>query len=123
MSDIAKELVNWHLVSKIEAAYDHGMSWDLDAICKEFKIDKTKHIKSLHVGKWGELEIYLNDDGVRALKANGWVGFQTVKDWTDTIKFKALTYPGDEWTNDYKWPISARYLDKDWEEVYEEEYN
>ena len=70
MSDIAKELVNWHLVSKIEAAYDHGMSWDLDDICKTYEIDKTKHIVSLYVGKWAELHIELNDEGLQAIKDN-----------------------------------------------------
>ena len=33
-------------VSRVEAYYSHGMSWDIDAICKEFKLDIVMdHIK------------------------------------------------------------------------------
>ena len=115
--------IDWNLVSRIEAAYNHGMSWDLDDICKTYEIDKIKHIASLSVGKWAELHIELNDEGLQHIKDNGWtVGFLTENCWKATIENKCLTYEGDEWTDDYKWPISARYLDKDWEEVFEEEY-
>ena len=78
--------IDWNLVSRIEAAYDHGMSWDLDAICEEFQIDKIKHIRYLHVGKWAELEIHLNDEGLQVLKDNGCaVGFLTENCWKTTI--------------------------------------
>ena len=116
--------IDWNLVSRIEAAYDHGMSWDLDDICKTYEIDKIKHIVSLSVGKWAELHIKLNDEGLQHIKDNGWVKYFSLEHiWEETLKSKTLTISGDEWTDDYKWPISARYLDKDWEEVYEEEYN
>lgn len=119
MSNIAKELVNWHLVSKIEAAYDHGMSWDLDDICKTYEIDKTKHIVSLYVGKWAELHIELNDEGLQAIKDNKALSARKYK---EILESKTLIVSGDEWTNDYKWPISAKYFDEDYEEHYEEEY-
>ena len=110
MSNIAKELVNWHLVSRIEAYYNHGMSWDLDDICKGFDLDKTKHIKSLFVGKWAELHIELNDEGLQAIKDN-----VTNAEYEEMLESKTLTVSGAEWTDDYKWPISAKYFDKDWE--------
>ncbi len=109
-------------VSRVEAYYSHGMSWDIDAICKEFKLDKTKHIESLDVGKWAELHIFLNDKGIQALKDNGWVGFSAEYEWRETIENRCLTYPGDEWNDDYKWPLNAKYFDKDLYEVQEETF-
>ena len=29
-------------LTRVEAYYSHGMSWDIDAICKEFKLDNKK---------------------------------------------------------------------------------
>ena len=109
-------------VAKVEAYYSHGMSWDIDAICKEFKLDRTKHIESLDVGKWAELHIFLNDKGLQVLKDNGWVGFSAEHEWRDTIKNRCLTYPGDEWSDDCKWPMSAKYFNKDWGVLQEETF-
>ena len=109
-------------VAKVEAYYSHGMSWDIDAICKEFKLDRTKHIESLDVGKWAELHIFLNDAGLQTLKDNGRIGFSTEREWRETIENRCLTYPGDEWSDDCKWPLSAKYYNKDLDVIQEETF-
>ena len=109
-------------VSKIEAYYSHGMSWDLDLICKEFKLNKRKHVEALSLGKWAELHIHLNDKGLQVLKDNGWVGFGTEHEWKETIENKFLTYEGDEWSDDCKWPLSAKYFDKKFNVIQDENF-
>ncbi len=109
-------------VSRVEAYYSHGMSWDIDAICKEFKLDKTKHIESLCVGKWAELHIYLNDKGLQVLKDNRWVGFATEHEWKEVLVNRCLSYEGDKWDDDYKWPLSAKYYDKNCSVLEEETF-
>ena len=104
-------------VSRIEAYYSHGMSWDIDAICKDFDLNKTKHIESLCVGKWAELHIFLNDEGLQAIKDN-----VTNAEYEKILEDKILTVSGAEWTDDYKWPLSAKYYDKDWSVLQEETF-
>ena len=115
MSD-DKEL-NIPKVSRVEAYYSHGMSWDIDAICKDFDLNKTKHIESLCVGKWAELHIFLNDEGLQAIKDN-----VTNAEYEEILESKTLTVSGAEWTDDYKWPLSAKYYDKDWSMLQEETF-
>lgn len=110
-------------VSRVEAYYSHGMSWDIDAICKKFKLDKTKHIESLCVGKWAELHIFLNNEGLRAIKGIEWTKhFSAEHEWKEILVNKCLTYPGDEWTDDCKWPMSAKYFNKNLDVLEEETF-
>jgi len=95
-------------VTTIEAYYSHGMWWDIDDICKSFDLNKTKHIESLCLGKWAELHIFLNDEGLQAIKDN-----VTNAEYEKILESKTLTVSGAEWTDDYKWPLSAKYYDKD----------
>lgn len=104
-------------VTGVEAYYSHGMSWDIDAICKDFDLNKTKHIESLCVGKWAELHIFLNDEGLQAIKDN-----VTNAEYEEILESKTLTVSGAEWTDDYKWPLSAKYYDKDWSMLQEETF-
>ena len=104
-------------VTGVEAYYSHGMSWDIDAICKGFDLNKTKHIESLCVGKWAELHIFLNDEGLQAIKDN-----VTNAEYEKILEDKILTVSGAEWTDDYKWPLSAKYYDKDLDVVQEETF-
>lgn len=101
-------------LTKIEAHYSHRMSWDIDAICKDFDLNKTKHIESLCVGKWAELHIFLNDEGLQAIKDN-----VTNAEYEEILESKILAVSGSEWTDG---PTSAKYFDEDYEEYYEEEY-
>ena len=102
-------------LTKIEAHYSHRMSWDIDAICKDFDLNKTKHIESLCVGKWAELHIFLNDEGLQAIKDN-----VTNAEYEKILENRCLTYRGDECTDDCRWPTSAKYFDKN-RDVLEEE--
>jgi len=104
-------------LTRVEAYYSHGMSWDIDAICKGFDLNKIKHIESLCVGKWAELHIFLNDEGLQAIKDN-----VTNAEYEKILEDKILTVSGAEWTDDYKWPLSAKYYDKDLDVVQEETF-
>ena len=104
-------------VTRIEAYYSHGMWWDIDDICKGFDLNKTKHIESLCLGKWAELHIFLNDEGLQAIKDN-----VTNAEYEKILEDKILTVSGAEWTDDYKWPLSAKYYDKDLDVVQEETF-
>ena len=102
---------------RIEAYYSHGMSWDIDDICKDFDLNKTKHIESVCVGKWAELHIFLNDEGLQAIKDN-----VTNAEYEKILEDKILTVSGAEWTDDYKWPTNATYWDKNWNVLEEETF-
>ena len=104
-------------LTRVEAYYSHGMSWDIDAICKDFDLNKTKHIESLCVGKWAELHIFLNDEGLQAIKDN-----VTNAEYEKILEDKILTVSGAEWTDDYKWPLSAKYYDEDLYVIQEETF-
>ena len=67
------------------------------------------------VGKWAELHIFLNDEGLQAIKDN-----VTNAEYEKILKSKTLTVSGAEWTDDCKWPLSAKYYDKDLDVVQEE---
>jgi len=115
MSD-DKEL-NISKVTRVEAYYSHGMWWDLDDICKDFDLNKTKHIESLCVGKWAELHIFLNDEGLQAIKDN-----VTNAEYEKILESKALTVSGNECSDAYKWPLSANYFNEDLDIIQEETF-
>ena len=104
-------------LTRVEAYYSHGMWWDIDDICKDFNLNKIKHIEALCVGKWAELHIFLNDEGLQAIKDN-----VTNAEYEKILEDKILTVSGAEWTEDYKGPRRAKYYDKDLDVVQEETF-